>query len=226
MHLRFSSLRPWQPLSDAEWRVLARFVAPPGRGRPPIDHRTRLAGVFLVALTGMAWADLPAWFGPGETLRRQFHRWATQGLFDTLLLAALDPKGEDGAVLRGMEPWLCAAYRRAIPLRGTAMAELLGYGSALREVDLRRLDRILSAARHKPLIAAGMQAALPRSGVATASRRRRTRPRAEGSCSKAAAARPAPRPSAGGADRPGGSCPIAARPAPTGILSYCAAGFA
>jgi transposase len=138
MHLRFSPFRPWQPLSDREWQVLSGFVVHARAGRPPADHRTRLDGIFLATTAGIAWSGLGEGYGDPDTLRRQFHRWATQGLFDTLLHAARDPVAPQARVLRGMEHWLCCAYRRAIPIGGKTVAELLGYASALRPADLRR----------------------------------------------------------------------------------------
>lgn len=151
MQLRLSPFRAWQPLSDREWQVLALFVVKPGGGRPPSDHRGRLDGVFYLATTGLGWSDLPPHYGAHDTLRRQFHRWATQGLFDVLLHAARDPRAPQAAVLRGIEHWLCCAYRRAIPLAGTTMAEVLGYASALRPSDIRRGPSNLSALLHSLL---------------------------------------------------------------------------
>lgn len=154
MHLRLSPFRPWQPLSDREWQVLAGFVLHPGAGRPPSDHRARLDGIFLAATAGIAWSAMGDDYGDPDTLRRQFHRWASQGLFDTLLHAARDPVAPQARVLRGIEHWLCCAYRRAIPIGGKTVAEVLGYASALRPADIRRgpshvsgmIDKLLKSA--------------------------------------------------------------------------------
>lgn len=161
MHLRLSPFRPWQPLSDREWRVLGGFVLRPGAGRPPADHRARLDGIFLAATAGIAWSAMGAEYGDPDTLRRQFHRWASQGLFDTLLHAARDPVAPEARVLRGMEHWLCCAYRRAIPITGKTVAEVLGYGSALRPADLRRGPSNLSGLIDKLLKSVEMSRAAP-----------------------------------------------------------------
>jgi transposase len=131
--------------------VLAAFVTRGGGGRPPTDRRARLDGIFLATTTGMAWSALPEEYGDPDTLRRQFHRWACQGLFDVLLHAARDPVAPQAQVLRGVEHWLCCAYRRAIPIAGTTMAEVLGYASALRPADLLRGPSGLSGAMRKVL---------------------------------------------------------------------------
>lgn len=154
MHL--SPFRPWRPLSDEEWRILAPFVLKDGPGRRPGDHRLRLDAVFFVATTGLPWSQLPPLYGEPGTVQRQFRRWAAAGLFDTLLHAAADPRAPEAAILRGMEYWLCCAYRRAIPVAGTFMARLLGYATALGSAGLGP-DRsaLLSARNGKPLNSQG-----------------------------------------------------------------------
>ncbi len=39
-----------------------------GRGRPPKDHRLLVEGAIYRYRTGVAWRDLPAEFGPWQTV--------------------------------------------------------------------------------------------------------------------------------------------------------------
>lgn len=67
-------------LTDAEWAVLQPLLPPErGRGRPFTDHRTVLKGIFLRLKTGAPWRDLPARYGPWETVYSRFARWQRSG---------------------------------------------------------------------------------------------------------------------------------------------------
>lgn len=57
-------------ISDELWGVLAE-VLPPLRGRPGRpwnDHRTTLEGIIWRFRTGSPWRDLPAEFGPHQSV--------------------------------------------------------------------------------------------------------------------------------------------------------------
>ena len=58
-------------------------------GRPAHDHRTMLAGMLWVVRTGAAWRDLPAHFGPWETVHSRYHRWRKAGIWQQILAGAL-----------------------------------------------------------------------------------------------------------------------------------------
>lgn len=72
-------------MTDEEWAFFRRYVEIEGRGRPPSDHRRVLDAIFLVALTGKAWRDIPGEFGNWGSVYRQFRRWTMMGLWDALL---------------------------------------------------------------------------------------------------------------------------------------------
>jgi transposase len=57
----------------------------PPTGRPNHDHRTILAGMLWVARTGSAWRDLPAQFGPWETVHSRYARWRKAGIWQRIL---------------------------------------------------------------------------------------------------------------------------------------------
>jgi hypothetical protein len=78
---------PDPELTDAHWARIAPLLPPqkPHRGRPAHDHRTILSGMLWVARTGAAWRDLPAHFGPWETVHSRYHRWRTAGIWQQIL---------------------------------------------------------------------------------------------------------------------------------------------
>ena len=60
----------------------------PKGGRPPIDKRQVIAGVFWVLDNGAKWKDLPSRFGPKSTVHRWFLKWVNAGVFESLMRAA------------------------------------------------------------------------------------------------------------------------------------------
>ena len=136
--------RPWEPLSDKEWAVLAPYFIRPG-GRPPFDLRGRINAVFRLVTTNLPWRALPAEHGPADSAHRQFRRWAHAGVWETLLRALARPRVP--AVLRRLEYWICRAFRRAwriLGLRGVVLARSLGFHSALRAPPWMLPDPALS----------------------------------------------------------------------------------
>ena len=74
-------------LTDARWERVAPLLPPqrPPTGRPNHDHRTVLAGMLWVARTGAAWRELPAHFGPWETVHGRYQRWRQAGIWQRIL---------------------------------------------------------------------------------------------------------------------------------------------
>lgn len=54
-------------------------------GRPPLDHRTILAGIFWVIRTGASWREVPADFGPWQTINTRYQRWRQAGIWQQIL---------------------------------------------------------------------------------------------------------------------------------------------
>jgi len=57
----------------------------PRGGRPPVDRRKVIGGIFWILDNGAKWKDLPARFGSKSTVHRWFKRWVQQGLFETIM---------------------------------------------------------------------------------------------------------------------------------------------
>jgi transposase len=73
-------------LSDAQWETIRDlFPQTKGRGRPAKDHRLMIDGILWVLATGAAWRDVPARFGPWQTVYDRFSKWTKRGVWDRLL---------------------------------------------------------------------------------------------------------------------------------------------
>lgn len=85
-------------LSDEQWARIAPVLPPqkPPKGRPPLDHRTILAGIFWMIRTGASWREVPADFGPWQTINTRYQRWRHAGIWQQIL-DALDPSDSDNA---------------------------------------------------------------------------------------------------------------------------------
>ena len=85
-------------LSDEVWgRIEPLLPAQYGKGRPFRDHRQVIEGIVFRYRCGIAWRDLPAEFGPWQTVWKRHHRFSTDGTWDevlAILQAEADAAGE------------------------------------------------------------------------------------------------------------------------------------
>jgi transposase len=73
-------------LTDESWARVRQVLPRPARtGRPPRDAREILEGVLWVLATGAPWRDLPARFGPWQTIYGRFRTWVASRVLDRLL---------------------------------------------------------------------------------------------------------------------------------------------
>jgi len=85
-------------LSDGAWALVEPLMpAASGKGgRPFADHRRTVEGIIWRYRTGTPWRDLPAEFGPWQTVWKRHRRFAADGTWDRLhaaLLADADAAG-------------------------------------------------------------------------------------------------------------------------------------
>ena len=85
-------------LSDGAWALVEPFMpAASGKGgRPFADHRRTVEGIIWRYRTGTPWRDLPAEFGPWQTVWKRHRRFAADGTWDRVhaaLLADADAAG-------------------------------------------------------------------------------------------------------------------------------------
>jgi transposase len=73
-------------LTDDEWACVAKEFAPPARtGRPRRDARLVIDGILWIKQTGAPWRDLPAEFGPYQSVWHWFNKWNDDGTLDRVL---------------------------------------------------------------------------------------------------------------------------------------------
>jgi transposase len=87
--------------SDELWAVIEP-VLPSGagrRGRPWKDHRRALDGIAWRFRTGTPWRDVPAVFGPWQSLWYRHRRWSEDGTYDRMFAAIRAASGIDDAEL-------------------------------------------------------------------------------------------------------------------------------
>ncbi len=103
-------------LSDSEWaRIQPLLPSSLGRrGHPFRDHRQVVEGIVFRLRVGMPWRELPAEFGPWQTVWKRYHRFCADGTL-ALILARLQPDcadaggpGPDQRAARGGGPGAAA----------------------------------------------------------------------------------------------------------------------
>jgi len=73
-------------LTDDEWECISDlFENRAVTGRPPVDRRRVLDGIFWILRSGSPWRDLPEEFGKWQTVWRLFDQWNADGTLDEAL---------------------------------------------------------------------------------------------------------------------------------------------
>ncbi|MFN0131173.1 MAG: transposase, partial [Phycisphaerales bacterium] len=58
---------------------------PPKGGRPAMDKRRALRGIFWILDNGAKWKDLPRHFGSKSSVHKYFTLWTNAGVFETIM---------------------------------------------------------------------------------------------------------------------------------------------
>jgi len=74
-------------ISDEFWAVVESLMPSDEgkRGRPFAEHRLVLEGIAWRFRTGSPWRDLPADFGPWQTVWKRHHRFSFDGTYQRML---------------------------------------------------------------------------------------------------------------------------------------------
>jgi transposase len=108
LQYRRKGLRYSSDMLDAEWELIARFVAGDRRlGRPRATVlRAVVEAIFYIAATGCQWQMLPKEFPPYSTVQRYFYRWRDTGTWErinhTLLMPAREAAGREASPSAGV----------------------------------------------------------------------------------------------------------------------------
>ena len=85
-------------LTDGQWAAIEHWIPKPETRRGlPRDPRRMLDGMLWILRTGAPWRDLPARYGPWQTVWHRFNKWRREGVLAALreeLLGVLDEQGE------------------------------------------------------------------------------------------------------------------------------------
>jgi transposase len=116
---------PTYRLSDAQWEQIEGFLPANGhKGGQWKDHRRMIDGILWALSDGGRWRNLPAEFGPWQTVYDRFRKWCRTGLWDRILLHLQARKmraGEidwdlfciDGSVIRAHQSAAGAAKKKS-----------------------------------------------------------------------------------------------------------------
>ncbi|ORA71023.1 transposase [Mycolicibacter kumamotonensis] len=86
-------------ISDEFWAVVEPLMPSHEgkRGNRFRDHREVLEAIAWRFRTGSPWRDLPAEFGPWQTVWKRHHRWSLDGTYDEIFAAVTSAFGTDDA---------------------------------------------------------------------------------------------------------------------------------
>lgn len=108
LQYRRNGLRYSSDMLDAEWELIAPFVAEDRRlGRPRATVlRAVVEAIVYIAATGCQWRMLPKEFPPYSTVQRYFYRWRDTGTWErinhTLLMQAREAAGREASPSAGV----------------------------------------------------------------------------------------------------------------------------
>ena len=68
-------------LTDEQWELIGPMLPQKvaKTGRPPVDRRLMLNGIFWILATGAPWRDLPGDYGHCKTVYNRHRRWSAEG---------------------------------------------------------------------------------------------------------------------------------------------------
>jgi len=86
-------------LIDEQWDLIKDFFPEPKtKGRPPVDPRDMIDGIFWRLKTGTPWRDVPEEFGKWSTVYKHFDLWSSDGTLDKIQQALLTRIVDEGGI--------------------------------------------------------------------------------------------------------------------------------
>ena len=77
-------------LTSEQWQGLESLLPLQNtgkKGRPPKDNRLMLNGMVWISRTGAQWRELPACYGPWQSVYARFRKWQTEGILEQVFKA-------------------------------------------------------------------------------------------------------------------------------------------
>src|SRR6201984_1836710 len=71
-------------LTDDQWTKIEPLLPTDVRGKPRVDDRRVISGIWHILKSGCRWCDCPAEYGPPTTIYNRFVRWARRGVWERL----------------------------------------------------------------------------------------------------------------------------------------------
>ncbi|CMF21770.1 IS like-2 transposase [Mycobacterium tuberculosis] len=129
-------------ISDEFWAVVEPLM-PSHEGKPGrrfSDHRLILEGIAWRFRTGSPWRDLPAEFGPWQTVWKRHHRWSLGGTCDEVFAHVAAVFGVDAEVAEDIEKLLSvdSTNVRAHQHSAGACSDTLATGGTVGLQEIRR----------------------------------------------------------------------------------------
>lgn len=107
-------------LTDGQWSVIEPLLpcSDGVRGRPFRDHRQVIEGIVYRYRCGIAWRDLPADFGPWQTVWKRHRRFAGDGTWDAILTRLLTLADAEGVIdwSVAVDSTICRVHQRGASL--------------------------------------------------------------------------------------------------------------
>jgi transposase len=116
-------MRRRHELSDTEWARLRPLLPPRKAGKPRQDDRRIINGIVWKLATGAPWRDLPARYGPWQTVYTRFRRWTLSGVWDRIFAAVqrqADAAGQLDWTVHFVDGTVIRAHQHAAGAKGGA----------------------------------------------------------------------------------------------------------
>ena len=129
-------------ISDEFWAAV-ESVMPSDEGKRGNrfgDHRLILEGIAWRFRTGSPWRDLPADFGPWQTVWKRHHRWSLDGTYDKMFVQVAAVFGFDAEMAEDIEKLLSvdSTNVRAHQHSAGARSDTLNTGGTVELQESRR----------------------------------------------------------------------------------------
>jgi transposase len=110
------------------------------RGNRFSDHRLMLEGIAWRFRTGSPWRDLPADFGPWQTVWKRHHRWSLDGTYEAMFAEVAAAFGAHAPAAEDIEKLLSADSTnvRAHQHCAGARSDTLNTGGPVELQEIRR----------------------------------------------------------------------------------------